>query len=127
MEIRNIKKTEFQSLLKSIGDETFNIKFEGDAWYEQLTHDEVMYAHKLLSFKEVKSFDVLSKKADEANKPLDKMKDVYVCVCDAAVYYYLVPVMKKLKEQARKSARKYGEIWANLKSAKPSVMIRKAA
>lgn len=86
MEIKSIKMAEFQSLLKSIGDETFNIKFEGDTWYEQLTDDEVVYAHKLLSFKEVKPYDVLCKKNDEDKKSVDKMGDAYVCVCDVIVY-----------------------------------------
>ena len=121
MAIKNITKTEFQRLLKSIGDETSKIVFDGDAWYEQLTDNEVVYLHKLLSFKELKSYDALITKAKGANKSIDKTEtgDARVCVCDAAVYYYLVPERKGERNNARKSAFSYGELIAKMKSARP--------
>ena len=117
MAIENITKTEFQSLLKSIGDATFTIVFDGDAWYEQLTDNEVVYSHKLLSFKELKSYDALSTK----NKSFVKTErgDARVCVCDAAIYYCLVPGTKRERNEARKSAYSYAEMIAKMKSARP--------
>lgn len=126
MAIENITKTEFQRLLKSVGDVTFKIVFDGDAWYEQLTDNEVAYLHKLLSFKELKSYDALSTKAKGANKSIDKTEtgDVRVCVCDAAVYYYLVPEIKRERNEARKSAYSYAEMIAKMKSARPPRITR---
>ena len=52
MEKQTITKAKFQKLLRSIGDETYEIVLEGLNWYEQLTDDETVYQYKLMSLQE---------------------------------------------------------------------------
>lgn len=124
MERQRVTKTEFQKLLKTIGDESFQVVSEGNVWYEQLTDDETVYVHKLLSIIELKSYDALNTKAKNSSKSVDVLPNVYVCVCDAVVYYYLVPVMKMQKVEAENAAFSFADLMARMKSARPPCVMR---
>ena len=124
MERQRVTKTEFQKLLKTIGDESFQVVSEGNVWYEQLTDDETVYVHKLLSIIELKSYDAVNTKAKNSSKSVDVLPNVYVCVCDAVVYYYLVPVMKMQKVEAENAAFSFADLMARMKSARPPRVTR---
>lgn len=124
MERQRVTKTEFQKLLKTIGDESFQVVSEGNVWYEQLTDDETVYVHKLLSIIELKSYDAVNTKAKNSSKSVDVLPNVYVCVCDAVVYYYLVPVMKMQKVEAENAAFSFADLMARMKSARPPCVTR---
>ena len=61
MEIQQVNQTEFAEMLKSAGNETYQTTFENDAWYEQVTMEEMTYRHKLLSLKKISS-ELITKK-----------------------------------------------------------------
>lgn len=124
MERQRVTKTEFQKLLKTIGDESFQVVSEGNVWYEQLTDDETVYVHKLLSIIELKSYDAVNTKSKNSSKSVDVLPNVYVCVCDAVVYYYLVPVMKMQKVEAENAAFSFADLMARMKSARPPRVTR---
>ncbi|MBR5911269.1 MAG: hypothetical protein IKZ55_04735 [Bacteroidales bacterium] len=129
MEKQSITKTDFQKLLKSIGDETFKIVFEGDVWYEQLTDNETVYSRKLFLFKELKSYDALKRNANEAHQPVDKLSSegevyAYVCVCGTVINYYLVPIMKRPKRRALELTTQYSNWVVKMRSSNPPRITR---
>jgi len=124
MERQRVTKTEFQKLLKTIGDESFQVVSEGNVWYEQLTDDETVYVHKLLSIIKLKSYDAVNTKAKNSSKSVDVLPNVYVCDCDAVVYYYLVPLMKMQKVEAENAAFSFADLMARMKSARPPRVTR---
>ena len=73
MEIQQVNQTEFAEMLKSAGNETYQTTFENDAWYEQVTIEEVAYRHKLISLKKLSS-ELLTRKAFEAKPSFEPIR-----------------------------------------------------
>ena len=73
MEIQQVNQTEFAEMLKSAGNETYQTTFENDAWYEQVTIEEVAYRHKLISLKKLSS-ELLTRKAFEAKPSIEPIR-----------------------------------------------------
>jgi hypothetical protein len=73
MEIQQVNQTEFAEMIKSAGNETYQTTFENDAWYEQVTIEEVAYRHKLISLKKLSS-ELLTRKAFEAKPSIEPIR-----------------------------------------------------
>ena len=73
MEIQQLNQTEFAEMLKSTGNETHQTTFENDAWYEQITMEEMTYRHKLISLKKLSS-ELLTRKAFDAKPSIEPIR-----------------------------------------------------
>ena len=73
MEIKQLNQTEFAEMLNSANNETYQTTFENDAWYEQVTIEEVAYRHKLISLKKLSS-ELLTRKAFEAKPSIEPIR-----------------------------------------------------
>lgn len=122
MEKRTVTKTQFNKLLKTIGDETYQIVSEGPDWYEQLTDGEMVYQYKLMSSEELK-FEQFWGKAILPDKLMSEGKVyAYAYVKDKTVNYYLVPSKKLLEHEynkARNMIMNYARWLAEMQSSRP--------
>lgn len=122
MEKRTVTKTQFNKLLKTIGDETYQIVSEGSDWYEQLTDGEMVYQYKLMSSEELE-FDDFWKKAIISDKLMSEGKVyAYGYVKDKTIKYYLVPSKKLLEHEynkARNMIMNYARWLAEKQSSRP--------
>ena len=122
MEKRTVTKTQFNKLLKTIGDETYQIVSEGSDWYEQLTDGEMVYLYKLMSSEELE-FDDFWKKAIISDKLMSEGKVyAYAYVKDKTIKYYLVPSKKLLEHEynkARNMIMNYARWLAGMQSSRP--------
>jgi hypothetical protein len=115
MEVKELNKTDFAVIAKKNGNETRQFVFEDNAWYEQLTVDDVQYRHKLLSVK-LLSKDGLDKKAEEIQPGtlpicIRSYGEVMAFVCSGktAVYYHLPLGTKKWKARAKQVVFNYAK------------------
>ena len=122
MEKRTVTKTQFNKLLKTIGDETYQIVSEGSDWYEQLTDGEMVYQYKLMSSEELE-FNDFWKKAIPPDKLMSEGKVyAYAYVKDKTIKYYLVPSKKLLEHEynkARDMIMNYARWLAKKQSSRP--------
>ena len=127
MEKRIVTKTQFNKLLKTIGDETYQIVSEGPNWYEQLTDGEMVYQYKLMSSEELE-FDDFWKKATISDKLMSEGKVyAYAYVKDKTIKYYLVPSKKLLEHEynkARNMIMNYARWLAEKQSSRPPRITR---
>ena len=110
MEIQQVNQTEFAEMLKSAGNETYQTTFENDAWYEQVTIEEVAYRHKLISLKKLSS-ELLTRKAFEAKPSFEPIRlraqgngPVVALVFNtkSTVFYHLLVSSKREMAQAKR-------------------------
>ena len=110
MEIQQVNQTEFAEMLKSVGNETYQTTFENDAWYEQVTMEETIYRHKLLSLKKLSS-ELLNKKAFEAKPSIEPIRlraqgngPVVALVFNtkSTVFYHLLVSSRREMAQAKR-------------------------
>lgn len=100
MEIKQLRKTEFREMAKTIGLETHTVVLDGDDWFEQLTDGDAAYRYKVLSIQEV-SRDALEKTAlSEGFLPTrlkDQQGNTYALVYfkGAKVFYCLSVTSKR--------------------------------
>lgn len=121
MEKQIITKTTFQKLLRSIGDETYEIVLEGLNWYERLTDGETVYQYKLMSLQEQNFFDFW-KKAQFPGKLISEGKVyAYAYIDGNTIKYYLVPekVLESEIRKAREMVMNYARCVAGMKSSRP--------
>lgn len=119
MEKQTITKAKFQKLLRSIGDETYEIVLEGLNWYEQLTDGETVYQYKLMSLQEQK-FAGFWNKAKLPDKLFSEGK-IYAYVDGNTINYYLVPskVYESEIRKAREMVMNYARWLVGMKSSRP--------
>ena len=115
MEVKELNKTDFAVIAKKNGNETRQFVFEDNAWYEQLTVDDVLYRHKVLSVKPL-SREGLDKKAEEIQPGvlpicLRSSGEVMAFVCNGktALYYYLPSGTKKWRARAQQVVFNYAK------------------
>ena len=110
MEIQQVNQTEFAEMLKSAGNEAYQTTFENDAWYEQVTMEETIYRHKLLSLKKLSS-ELLNKKAFEAKPSIEPIRlraqgngPVVALVFNtkSTVFYHLLVSSRREMAQAKR-------------------------
>ena len=110
MEIQQVNQTEFAEMLKSAGNETYQTTFENEVWYEQVTMEEVIYRHKLISLKKLSS-ELLNKKAFEAKPSYEPIRlraqgngPVVALVFNtkSTVFYHLLVSSKREMAQAKR-------------------------
>jgi hypothetical protein len=121
MEKQIITKTTFQKLLRSIGDETYEIVLEGLNWYEQLTDGETVYQYKLMSLQE-QDFSDFWKKAQFPGKLISEGKVyAYAYIDGNTIKYYLVPekVLESEIRKAREMVMNYARCIVGMKSSRP--------
>lgn len=129
MEKQTITKTQFQKLLRSIGDETYKIVLEGHNWYEQLTDGETVYQYKLMSFQEQK-FAGFWNKAKLPDKLFSEGKVyAYAYVDGNTINYYLVPskVYESENKKAREMVMNYARWLVGKKSSRQTGVMRTQA
>ena len=109
MEIKNLNKTEFAAIAKQNGNETRQLVIENGVLYEQLTIDEVLYRHKLLSVRPL-SKEALEKKAQDMQPGALPMRLresakgetlAFVCRGKAVLFYHLPIGSKQQKSRAQ--------------------------
>lgn len=121
MEKQTITKAKFQKLLRSIGDETYEIVLEGLNWYEQLTDDETVYQYKLMSLQE-QEFSDFWDKAKFPDKLFSEGKVyAYAYIDGNTIKYYLVPekVLESEIRKAREMVMNYTRWLVGMKSSRP--------
>lgn len=121
MEKQIITKAKFQKLLRSIGDETYEIVLEGLNWYEQLTDGETVYQYKLMSLQD-QNFSDFWKKAQFPGKLISEGKVyAYAYIDGNTIKYYLVPekVLESEIRKAREMVMNYARCIAGMKSSRP--------
>ena len=126
MEKQIITKTTFQKLLRSIGDETYEIVLEGLNWYEQLTDGETIYQYKLMSLQEQKFSDFWNK-AKFPDKLISEGKVyAYAYIDGNTIKYYLVPekVLESEIRKAREMVMNYARCIVGMKSSRPPRITR---
>ena len=110
MEIQQVNQTEFAEILKSAGNETYQTTFENEVWYEQVTMEEVIYRHKLISLKKLSS-ELLTRKAFEAKPSFEPIRlraqgngPVVALVFNtkSTVFYHLLVSSKRDMAQAKR-------------------------
>ena len=98
MEAQQLTKTAFTKTLKSVGNETYQTIFENEVWYEQITVGEVIYRHKLLSLKKLRS-ELINKKTLESTPAFEPIRlraqsggpvMAYVFNTKTTVFYHLL-------------------------------------
>ena len=126
MEKQIITKTTFQKLLRSIGDETYEIVLEGLNWYEQLTDGETVYQYKLMSLQE-QIFSDFWNKAKFPDKLISEGKVyAYAYIDGNTIKYYLVPekVLESEIRKAREMVMNYARCIVGMKSSRPPRITR---
>ena len=126
MEKQTITKAKFQKLLRSIGDETYEIVLEGLNWYEQLTDGETVYQYKLMSLQE-QMFSDFWKKAKLPDKLFSEGKVyAYAYVDGNTINSYLVPskVYESEIRKAREMVMNYARWLVGTKSSRPPRITR---
>ena len=126
MEKEIITKTTFQKLLRSIGDETYEIVLEGLNWYEQLTDGETVYQYKLMSLQEQK-FAGFWNKAKLPDKLFSEGKVyAYAYIDGSTINYYLVPskVYESENKKAKEMVMNYARWLVGTKSSRPPRITR---
>lgn len=110
MESQQLTKTEFTKTLKSAGNETYQTIFENEVWYEQITVGEVIYRHKLLSLRKLRS-ELINKKTLESTPAFEPIRlraqssgpvMAYVFNTKTTVFYHLLVNSRSEMAQAKR-------------------------
>lgn len=117
MEIKNLNKTEFAAIAKQNGNETRQLVIENGVLYEQLTIDEVLYRHKLLSIRALnkEAFDKKAQEVQLGSLPI-RLKEsaqgeilALVCCGKATLFYHLPACTKERKVRAQQAVFSYAK------------------
>ena len=117
MEVQQLSQSEFAEMLKSADNKTYTTTFDNDAWYEQVTLEEVDYRHKVLSLKKISS-ELLTKKAFEAQPSLEPIRlraqsngPVIALVFNtkSTLFYHLLTDTRKEMELAKRLVVFFGK------------------
>ena len=73
MEIKEMTQSQFAKALVSAGNETYQTTFENDVWYEQVTFEDTLCRHKLLTLKKTTS-ELLARKALESKPSVEPIR-----------------------------------------------------
>lgn len=121
METKVVNKTEFTAIAKKNTTLTRQFVIDNGVLYKQLTVDEILYRHKLLSVKSV-TMEMLDKKAQDVQPgtlPL-RLKDsaqgdtlAFVCRGKTALFYHLPIESKEKKNRAQQIVFSYAKSLVN--------------
>ena len=110
MEMKQVTKSEFTAMLKSVGNDRCQTIYENGEWYETVTIGEETYCHKLLVLKQL-SLELLKNKAFKADPTVEPIRlraqsngPVVALVFNTkyTVFYHLITSTKSEMDQARR-------------------------
>ena len=110
MEIKEMTQSQFAEVLKSADQETYQTTFENDVWYEQVTVEDTLCRHKLLTLKKTTS-ELLTRLALESEPAFEPIRlrahsqgPVIALVFNSksTVFYHLLTGTKSEMAQAKR-------------------------
>lgn len=142
--MEKINESAFMKLYALIGNETYQIVREGDAWYEQLSVDETTYRHRLLTIVSASYASMAKKDQEKSQKASSKSQSkyfgmgqlkesqqgptcAYVWEDNSFLYYCLVPQTRSEKARAMQHVVTLAQSLANRKSKVQACAAQKRA
>lgn len=108
MEIKEMTQYQFAEALNSADQETYQTTFENDVWYEQVTVEDTLCRHKLLTLKKTTS-DLVTRLALEASFEPIRLRAysqgpviALVFNSKSTVFYHLLTGTKSEMAQAKR-------------------------
>ena len=108
MEIKEMTQSQFAEALHSANQETYQTTFENDVWYEQVTVEDTLCRHKLLTLKKTTS-ELLTRLALEASFEPIRLRAhsqgpviALVFNIKSTLYYHLLTGTKSEMAQAKR-------------------------
>ena len=108
MEIKEMTQSQFAEALQSANQESYQTTFENDVWYEQVTNEDTLCRHKLLTLKKTTS-ELLTRLALEASFEPIRLRAhsqgpviALVFNSKSTVFYHLLTGTKSEMAQAKR-------------------------